>query len=168
MACCLPTCAQGFSLSGAELVEKCFFLGFFGFSVVPCASWGACFASHLPCMYKAWFSKMCLLLHALWAEYGWGIIFVTPGEFAGQHKKTASQNCGMLCGLYGLKLYVLVSVGRPNLHRYDACVVFWIQGASQRNRQKQCKTSSSPTKIFLFSRISTVRFLGSGSLVFYG
>ena len=25
--------------------------------------------------------------HALWAEVGGGIIFVTPGEFAGQHKK---------------------------------------------------------------------------------
>ena len=25
--------------------------------------------------------------HALWAEVGGGIIFVTPGEFAGKHKK---------------------------------------------------------------------------------
>ena len=29
--------------------------------------------------------------NALWAEYGGCIIFVTPGEFAGQHKKLPVQ-----------------------------------------------------------------------------
>ena len=33
--------------------------------------------------------------HALRAEVGGGIIFVTPGEFAGQHKKMPVR-CGMV------------------------------------------------------------------------
>ena len=36
--------------------------------------------------------------HALRAEVGGGFIFVTPGEFAGQHKKTASQMWYRFCG----------------------------------------------------------------------
>ena len=42
--------------------------------------------------------------HALRAEVGGAIIFVTPGKFAGQHKKTASQ---IFCG-YAL-WFLLVS-----------------------------------------------------------
>ena len=54
-------CAGFFSFSGTELVGR----EFFGFLASP---WclvhlgGASFASHLPCVHKAWVSKMCLLL----------------------------------------------------------------------------------------------------------
>ena len=37
VACCLPTCARGFSCSGTEVVENGIFC-LFGFSLVPCAS----------------------------------------------------------------------------------------------------------------------------------
>ena len=41
VACCLPTWRAGFfSLSGTELVGKGVLGGLFGFSLVPCASWG--------------------------------------------------------------------------------------------------------------------------------
>ena len=55
-------CAVFFSFSGTEVVEKG---SFFGFLVSP---WclvhvgGASFASHLPCLYKVWVSKIRLLL----------------------------------------------------------------------------------------------------------
>ena len=54
----------------------------------------------------------------------WGIIFVTPGEFAGKHKKLPIK-CGM-----GFVVFMFLSckcyplVGRPSLHSYDACMVY--------------------------------------------
>ena len=54
-------CAGGFLfLVRSQWRKGVFWL--FSFSLVPCASWGASVASHLPCVYKAWVSKMCLLL----------------------------------------------------------------------------------------------------------
>ena len=56
---------------------------------------------------------------------------------------------------------MLASVGRPSLHSYDACMVYWVQGTSRRNcRPKHGKTSFSPDRVFLFSRNSRVRFWG--------
>ena len=53
---------------------------------------GASFAGPRLCVYSARVSKdVPLAGHALWTEVGGGIIFVTSGEFAGQHKNTASQ-----------------------------------------------------------------------------
>ena len=57
-----------------------------------------------------------------------GIIFVTPGEFAGQHKKLS---VGFVMGFVvfiSLKLYMLALMGRPSLHSCDACMVYWVQG----------------------------------------
>ena len=77
------------------------------------------------------------------------LIFVTPGKFAGQHKILLVKICGRVCGLYGFKLYMLALVGRPSLGSYDACMVYWVQGASRRNcRQKQGKTSFSLDRVF--------------------
>ena len=46
------------------------------------------FVSLHPCVYKVLgFKDVPSTGHALWAEVGGGIIFVTPGEFAGKHKK---------------------------------------------------------------------------------
>ena len=100
--------------------------------------------------------------HALWAVVGGGIIFVTPGKFAGQHKKTASQMRYGFCGFYVFfLLYMLALVGRPSLHSYDACMVCQVQGASRRNcRQKYGETFFSPEKVFLFSRNPQKRFWG--------
>ena len=56
---------------------------------------------------------------------------------------------------------MLASVGRPSLHGYDACMVYWVNAALRRNcRQKQDKTSFFPRKVFLFSRNSQKRFWG--------
>ena len=52
-------------------------------------------------------------------------------------------------------------MGRPSLHGCDACMVYWTKGALRRIcRQKQCKTSFSPFRVFLFGRISRIRFWG--------
>ena len=56
---------------------------------------------------------------------------------------------------------MLASVGRPSLHGYYACMVYWNKGALRRNcRQKQYKTSFSPSWVFLFRRNPTERFWG--------
>ena len=55
---------------------------------------------------------------------------------------------------------MLALVGRPSLHGYYACMVYWTTGAFRRNcRQKQRETSFSPFW-FLFSRNSWDRFWG--------
>ena len=54
---------------------------------------------------------------------------------------------------------MLTLVGQPSLHGYDACVVYWNKEALRKNcRHKQCKTSFSPSRVFLFSRNLTKRF----------
>ena len=59
----------------------------------------------------------------------------------------------------------MLALGRPSLHGYDACMVYWVQGASRRNcRQKYGETSFSPRNVFLFSRNPQKRFWG---LVFW-
>ena len=98
--------------------------------------------------------------HALRAEVGGGIIFVTPGEFAGKHKKLPVMKSVGLVFLF-FKLYMLALVGRPSLHGYDACTVYRVKGASRRNcRQKNGKTSFSPRSVFLFTRNPQRRFWG--------
>ena len=98
--------------------------------------------------------------HALRAEVGGGIIFVTSGEFAGHHKKLPVRN------VLGTVVFIISSctlalVGRPSLRSCDACMVYWVQGALRRNRrQKYCKTSFSLFRVFLLSRNSKVRFGG--------
>ena len=54
------------------------------------------------------------------------------------------------------------SVGQPSLHGYDACMVYWTNGALRRNcRLKQHETSFFPCLVFLFSRNSRKRYWGS-------
>ena len=56
---------------------------------------------------------------------------------------------------------MLALVGRPSLHGYYACMVYWTNGAHRRNcGQKQRVTSFSPLWVFLFSRTSGERFWG--------
>ena len=58
-----------------------------GFSLVPCASWECQLCWSFPFnVQDLGFKDVPPAVHALWAEYGGGIIFVPPGEFAGQHK----------------------------------------------------------------------------------
>ena len=100
--------------------------------------------------------------HALRAEVGGGIIFVTPGEFAGQHKKLP----------FGFIVDFVVFTALSCICQlwWDgpvsmAVMHVWVSGASWRNcRQKHGKTSFSPRKVFLFSRNLRKRFWG---LVFW-
>ena len=56
---------------------------------------------------------------------------------------------------------MLALVGQPSLHGHDACMVFWVNGALRRNcRLKKCKTSFSPSWVFLYSRYSLKRWWG--------
>ena len=61
------------------------------------------------------------------------------------------------CGVWVFevyKLYMLALVGRPSLHRFDACFVYWVQEASQRNcRQGNGQTSFSPKNVFCLVEI---------------
>ena len=77
-ACCLPTCARVFSLSGTELVEKGSFWVFLASPRCLVHLGGASFASHLPCMYKVWVSKMCLLLDTPCGRSSVGALSVLP------------------------------------------------------------------------------------------
>ena len=80
VACCLPTCAQGSfsSCYGTELGGERRFLGFLAspWCLVHMGSSG--FASHLPCVYRAWVTKMCLLLDTPFGEVGGGHYFCYP------------------------------------------------------------------------------------------
>ena len=58
-------CAGFFSFPGTELVVKSSFLGFWASPWCLVHLGGASFASLPPCVYKAWVSKMCLLLDML-------------------------------------------------------------------------------------------------------
>ena len=95
--------------------------------------------------------------HALWAEVGGGITFVTSGRNTIKIHKIACMNSWVRWDVR--KPHMLASVGRPGLHGDSACKVYWNQGALRRNcRQKQYKTSFSPPWVFLFSRNPTKRF----------
>ena len=68
VACCLPTCARGLSFTDTELVGK-FFFGFLASPQCLVHLGGDSSASHPPCVYKTWVSKMCLLLGGQWGYY---------------------------------------------------------------------------------------------------
>ena len=109
---------------------------------------GTSFAGHPPCVYKVWVLKdVPPAGHALWAEVGRGIIFVTSGESAGQHKKLPVRFVMGFVGFHSFELYMLALVGRPSLHSYDACMVYWVQGVSRRN----CRPNQGKLAVEVFN-----------------
>ena len=103
-------------------------------------------------------------VHALWAEYGGCIIFASSVSLLGRTENCQSEVWHALWILCFQAENASFS-GMLSLHSYDACIVFWVQGASWINcRQKQGNTSFSPNEVFLFSRNSKERF---GSLVLW-
>ena len=68
-------------------------------------------------------SKPCML-HALWAEVGGGITFVTSGKKYSTAHKTAYHYFGMYVRFMIWEPYTLASGRQPSLHGYDACMVF--------------------------------------------
>ena len=87
VACCLPTCARVFPFSGAELVEKGSFFDFLASQGALCILEVLALLLSPLCVQGLGFKDVPPAGHALWAEVGGGIIFVTPVESAGQHKK---------------------------------------------------------------------------------
>ena len=61
VACCLPTCARGFSFSDTGIVEKGSFFVFLASPWYFVDPGGICFCTLPPCVYKVWASKMCPL-----------------------------------------------------------------------------------------------------------
>ena len=125
VACCLPTCARVFLFLGVGGDRW-----FLGFLASPCCLvhlGGASFACHPPlCVQGLGFKDVPPAGHALRAEVGGSIIFVTSGGFAGQHKKLQIR----FVGFHEIKLFVLALVGRPSLHSYESCMVYWVQALS--------------------------------------
>ena len=79
--------------------------------------------------------------YAFQAEVGRGITFVITGGNVRQLIKLPAVIFGFYDCFMKRKPYMLALVGRPSLHGYDACVVYWATGALRRNcRQKQRKT----------------------------
>ena len=99
------------------------FVWLFGFFLVSCTygEWAPC------CVQNLGFKDMLLTGHALW-EVGGGILFVSPGEFAGQHKKLPVRFVTGFVIFITFKLYMLALVGLPSLHSFDACMVYWNKG----------------------------------------
>ena len=167
VACCLPTCARVFSFSGTEIVGKGSFLSFWLLLGILCILGVLALLVITLCVQGLGFKDMPSTGHALGAEVGWGIIFVTPGELAGQHKKLLVMIFVDFWCFYNFKLYMLALVGRPSLHSHDACMVFQVQGASRRNcGQKHGKTSFFSWKSFSVWSKSSEKVLGYGFLAF--
>ena len=101
--------------------------------------------------------------HALWAEVGKGhCLRGSPGVH--QITERCARSCGRTWGskkYWWTLLYMLVFVRLPSLHDPYACTVCWNKGALGGNcRQKQGKTSLSPSRVFLLCRNSLYRFWG--------
>ena len=136
MACCLPTCARFFFCWYGVGGERWFFW-LFGFSL---GVLGLLVIS-LVCT-RLGFQRCASCWTRPQGGGRWGHYLCYP--WAAQ--KTAFQNYGRNGDF---KLYMSALVRWPSLHGYDACMVYWAQGASRRNcRQKQNKTSFSPKKGF--------------------
>ena len=159
MACCLPTCAQGSSVSVMGFVGNgCFWASWFllgalcvwevlawlvyssvctGLGLQRCASrWTRSLSE------GRWRHYLCNLWRVCWAAH-----------------KTASQFYGNGSNSTGWKPCMPALAGQPSLHGYDACMVYWVKGALRRNcRQHIRETSFSPFRVFLFSRNSSFRW----------
>ena len=152
------TCAKGSSVPNTGNLVLDFF-GLLDFFFVSCAD-GEFWSFWAPCCVQDLGSLgVPPVGHALRAEVGGGITFVTSGENTSKFIKLS------FFWIYGVfliwKPYMLALAGQPSLHGYDACMVYWNKAALRRNcRLKQCETSVSPYWVFLFSRNPTKRFWG--------
>ena len=83
----MPTCAQGSSFPVVGFCVMALF-GLFGFFLVPCANGRYQLGLFTPlCVQGLGHRGVTLAGHALWAEVGVGIVFVTSGEIVGHHTK---------------------------------------------------------------------------------
>ena len=154
MACCLPTCAQGSSVP---------VMGTAVFGVF----WAFWFLLGVLCIWRVLVllvSLLCTRLGLLRCGSCWTRLsgVVRRRHYLCNHWRecqAAHKIAIFFVWFYGYfisgKPYMPALVGRPSLHGYDACMVYWITGAFRRN----CSF-----RVFLFSRNSRERFWG---LVFW-
>ena len=136
--------------------------GLFGFSLVFLCILGVLVLLVIPLVCtKCGFQRCASYWTCPLGEGRWGHYLCYPQGVGWKARKTASQIKCKVWGFCVSKLYMLAFVRRPSLHSCDACMVYWVQGASRRNcRQKNGKTSFSPRNVFLFSRNPQKRFWG--------
>ena len=163
MACCLPTCAQGSSVSVTELMGK-----------------GAAWGLLVLLVVLLILGVLALLIYPLvcveprlrrrayrWTRSSGGVRrrYCLRGSL-GVHqitRKCATIHDGIMCstGYCWKLLYMLVLVRLPSLHDNYACMVSWNKGALRGNcRQIHSKTSFSPVWGFLLCRNYLYRFCG--------
>ena len=87
VACCLPTCARGFSFSDTGIVEIGIFWVFWLLLGTLCILGVLVFVVYPLVCTKFGFQRCALYWTRPVGGGRWGIIFVTPGKFAGKHKK---------------------------------------------------------------------------------
>ena len=130
VACCLPTCAQGSSVSVTGSGGDGSFWAFWVLLGALCI-WGL----------LAWLVNLCVGLGLLrcascWTRPlgggRWGHYLCNLwGEYLKIHK-TAYMYYGSWLGFFMWKPYMLALAGQPSLHGDYACVVYWNKGALRR------------------------------------
>ena len=142
VACCLPTCAKGSSVTVVVNVSSGVF-GVFWFLLGVLCIWGI-----LALLVSLLCTRLGLLRCAsCWTRPlsggRWGHYLCNLREEYLKIHKTAFL-FGSFLRIFMWEPYMLALVGQPSLHGFDACMVYWNQGAPRRNcRQKQNKTSFS-------------------------
>ena len=159
VACCLPTCAQGSSVSVTEFVG-------YGAAWDSCCSLGP---AHLGSTSSAGLILLCVGPELRRRAYRW----TRPSEqrsaaaLSSWFSRSSPDNASSCDRIWGsgkycwTLLYLLVLMRLPSLHDYHACMVSWNKGALGGNcRQKQGKTSLSPSRVFVLCRSYLYRFWG--------
>ena len=161
MACCLPTCARGFSFPDTGIVGIGSFWVFWFLLGILCTL-GVLVFSLYPLVCTKFGSQRCALYWTRPLGGGrWGHHLCYPWGVYREAQKTTSCKSYGVWGFLFFKLYMLALMRRPSLSSYDACTVYQDKGASRRNcRQKECETSFSPKSVFLLSRNPVKRFWG--------
>ena len=132
----------GFSFSGTEIVEKGSFWAFWFLLGILCIL-GVIALLVIPLVCTRFgFQRYALYWTRLVGGGRWGHYLWYPWRVCWAAQKTACYDFCVFWGFCNFKLSMLALVGWPSLHSYDACMVYWVQGASRRNcRQKQGETS---------------------------
>ena len=161
VACCLPTCAQGSSVSVTELVGKGAAWGLLVLLVVIHLGGILSFADLPSCVCGTWAAQACLSLDTLFGRSSER--HCLRGSL-GVHQITG--NCttirdGIICstGCCWKLLFLLVLVRLPSLHDNYAYTVSWNEGALWGT----CRQTHSKTIFPLFGVFSFVGTLFTGS-----
>ena len=139
VACCLPTCAQGSSVHVMEDFGQIFLFGFLASPGALCIL-GVLVLLVIPLVCTRLGSQRCASCWTRpvgggrWEHYlcfFWGVCWAT--------QKSACQNSGWVSNFIGFKLYMPALVRWPSLHSCDACMVYWVQGASRGKLQAKTR-----------------------------